>query len=233
GSRRSYYLLPILPAAAILVARLFAKSIDQLRSTARWLLKLGFAVIALEVAVWSLALLPPRLFMPNPYALLPNAPDRGMLAICWIGAALALWWAFRRMTSTSIVSATATVAWLFMFYFFVFAMPAGDAWRGEKQFAYRTRDLIGSDTGALAFYRVGGPVYYLALPIPVPTYESRRALYRSIRAGATRWVVVRQRDLDSLDSAAAVVAREAVFPWDSKGHRLNAMVLVRVGAASP
>jgi hypothetical protein len=27
-----------------------------------------------------------------------------------------------------------------------------------------------------------------------------------------------------------VLAREAVYPWDSKDHRLNAMVLVRLGA---
>ncbi|HLW70207.1 MAG TPA: glycosyltransferase family 39 protein [Candidatus Binataceae bacterium] len=230
GSRRSYYLLPILPAAAILVARLLAEPLDRLSRTARILLKLGFAAIVIAVTVSSLAFLPPRLFMPDPYALLPNAPERGVLAVYWIGSALALCWALRRLTSARVFFATATVAWLFMFYFFVFAMPAGDAWRGEKPFAYRIRDLIGADTAALAFYRVGGPVYYLDLPHSVPTYESRRELDQSINTGATRWVVVRQRDLQILDVPAAVVAREAVFPWDSKEHRLNAMVLVRVGA---
>jgi len=230
GSRRSYYLLPILPAAAILVARLFAEPIEQLSGTARTLLKGGFATIAIAVIASSLAFLPPRLFMPNPYALLPSAPDRTVLAVYWIGSALALCWASRRLIATRVFFASATVAWLFMFYFFVFAMPAGDAWRGEKLFAYKTRDLIGSDTAALAFYRVGGPIYYLDLPHWVPTYESRRDLDQSINAGATRWVVARQRDLETLDVPAVVLAREAVFPWDSREHRLNAMVLVRVGA---
>jgi 4-amino-4-deoxy-L-arabinose transferase-like glycosyltransferase len=228
GSRRSYYLLPILPAGAILVARLFVEPLERLNNLARVLLKLGFAAIGVAVIISTLAFLPPRMLLPEPYATLPDAPARPVLAVYWIGSAVALLWASRRLAATRMFFATAAVAWLFMFYLFVFAMPAGDAWRGEKQFAYTTRDLVGSDTSALAFYRFAGPVYYLNLPTPVATYGSLSTLDQSIKAGTVRWVVLRRRDLESLDVGAVIVASEATFPWDSKEHRLNSMLLVRV-----
>jgi 4-amino-4-deoxy-L-arabinose transferase-like glycosyltransferase len=229
GSRRSYYLLPILPAAAILVARLFTRSLDQLNRAPRTMLKLGFSVLVIAVVVSSLAFVSPRYFLPNPYALLPDAPARRIFAIGWIGSVLAIGWAVRRLTTPRIFLSSAIVAWLFMFYLFVFAMPAGDAWRGEKQFAQQTRELIGGDTAGLAYYRSLGPAYYLDLPAPVPSYDSRRRLDQAINAGAARWVVMRQRDIETMDLPAQVLAREAVYPWDSKDHRLNAMVLVRLG----
>ena len=112
-----------------------------------------------------------------------------------------------------------------MFYFFIFAMPAGDAWRGEKDFAHQVRVLVGDQSASLAFYNTG-PIYYLGLPNPVPGFNPRRD------AGRWRWVVMRERDVESLGLTANVVAREAVYPWDSKQHCLNAMVLVRMAPAS-
>src|SRR5207244_12597947 len=110
------------------------------------------------------------------------------------------------------------------------AMPAGDAWRGEKTFARAVRAIVGDQTDALAFYDNGGPVYYLDLPHPVPSLAGRRQLETAVKSSKVRWVVMLQRDLDQLGiSAADVVAREPVNPWDGQDHRGNAMVLVRVG----
>ncbi len=225
GSRRSYYLLPILPAAALMMARMFTAPGTSPNGLTRILLKSGFVVLIAGVAISTLAFIPPHFFLPNPWGLLPAAPDRTILAIYWIGSAVALGYAIRKLDSERIFIAGATVAWLFMFYFFILAMPAGDAWRGEKDFAHQVRALVGDQTASLAFYNTG-PIYYLGLPNPVPGYNPRRD------AGRWRWVVMRERDVESLGLTANVVAREAVYPWDSKQHCLNAMVLVRMAPAS-
>jgi hypothetical protein len=115
-----------------------------------------------------------------------------------------------------------------MVYFFVFAMPSGDAYRGEKPFAYRVRQLIGSDTSALAFYKNQGPVFYLDLPKPVPEYDRPADLNAAIKAGNVRWLVIRRRELPTVNIPAEVVASETINPWDPKEHRLNSMVLVRL-----
>jgi len=115
-----------------------------------------------------------------------------------------------------------------MVYFFVFAMPSGDAYRGEKPFAYRMRQLIGSDTSELAFYKNQGPAFYLDLPKPVPEYDRLADLDAAIKAGNVRWLVVRRRELPTVNIPAKVVASEMINPWDPKEHRLNSMVLVRI-----
>jgi 4-amino-4-deoxy-L-arabinose transferase-like glycosyltransferase len=230
GSRRSYYLLPTLPAAAILLARMLAEPSARLNRLTRVLLKTGFVVLVASVAVSILAFVPPRFFAPPPWSLLPSAPDRAILAIYWIGSAIALGYAFRRLDPQRMFLTSAATAWLFMIYLFVFALPAGDAWRGEKEFAHQVRALIKGQERSLEFYNTGGPAFYLDLPYTVPYYNPRRAALAG--EAPPRWLVTRVRDIQSLGPGANVVAREAVYPWDSKEHALNAMVLVRMGPAS-
>jgi len=112
----------------------------------------------------------------------------------------------------------------------VFAMPAADAWRGEKSFAYRVRQLIGNEPVQLALFRNQGAVFYLGFSQPVPQYETMRDLEAAIQRGQVRWVVIRRRDLDQLNVPARISAREETYPWDSKEHRLNGMILMRLEA---
>jgi hypothetical protein len=107
-------------------------------------------------------------------------------------------------------------------------MPAGDTYRGEKPFAHRVRQLIGRDTSELAFYKNQGPAFYLDLPKPVPEYDRLADLDAAIKAGNVRWLVVRRRELPTVNIPAKVVASEMINPWDPKEHRLNSMVLVRI-----
>jgi 4-amino-4-deoxy-L-arabinose transferase-like glycosyltransferase len=234
GSRRSYYLLPILPAAAILVARLLNRRLEDLDRLSRRLTTLGFAALALAVAVSTLVFVPPRYFLPQPYGLLPSAPARVIFALAWLASLAALAYVLQRVSAARILTASAVIAWAFLFYFFVFAMPAGDAWRGEKAFAHQVRAALDGQTDQLAFYNNGGPFYYLNLAHPVPAFATPRALDGAVDAGKVRWIVVRQRDLNTLRFPYQVLAHEAVFPWDSKNHVLNSMVLVRVdGSVRP
>jgi 4-amino-4-deoxy-L-arabinose transferase-like glycosyltransferase len=228
GSRRSYYLLPILPAAAMLIARTLAEPLPELTVWARRLVVIGYAVIVIAVAVSSLAFIPPHRFLPRPYAFLPLAPEQPVFAVFWIGSIIAIVYALRRFRSDRIIVSASAVAYLFMIYFFVFAMPAGDAWRTEKPFAFEVRQLIGGDSAKLAFFKSQGPVFYLGLSNPVPEYYKLLELDAAIKDRQVQWIVARRRDIDGLNVPTQVAASEVVYPWDPKEHRLNAMVLIRV-----
>ena len=231
GSRRSYYILPILPAAAILVARLLDQPIKRMTDLVRTLTRIGFAVIALAIALSTLAFVPPALFLPPPWSQLPPAPSMTIFAIFWLGSLTAIVYALRNFRSERIAIAIGAIAWLFMFYFFVFAMPAGDAFRSEKPFAAKVRTLIGTDSTALAFFRNQGPVFYLGLPQPVPQYDKLADLNRAVSNRRVQWLIVRRRDLGLLKFKNQPAAAETVFPWETKAHGLNAMILLRITPA--
>jgi 4-amino-4-deoxy-L-arabinose transferase-like glycosyltransferase len=228
GSRRSYYLLPILPAAAILVSRLLVQPPDEIADAGRRLLKLGYGLIVAAVAASTLAFVPPHSILPQPWSQLPMAPCQPSLALYWIVSIAAVVWTTRHFSSARITLSTGVIAYLFMMYFFVFAMPASDAWRGEKPFAYEVRRIIGNDTGSLACFKNEGPIYYLGLPKPIPYYARLSDLNAAIRSGHVRWVIVRRRDTGQLAVPARIAVSEAIYPWDRGDHRLNAMVLMRV-----
>lgn len=228
GSRRSYYLLPILPAAAILVSRILVQPLDELTEAARRLLKIGYGLIVAAVFASTLAFVPPHWILPQPWSQLPMAPSQPVFALYWIGAVAAVLWTMRHFSSERITLSTGVIAYLFMMYFFVFAMPASDAWRGEKPFANEVRQIIGSDTASLVCFKSEGPVYYLGLPNPIPYYAKLSDLNVAIRNGHVRWVIVRRRDTSQLAVPAKIAASEAVYPWDRSRHRLNTMVLMRV-----
>ncbi|MBF6560039.1 MAG: glycosyltransferase family 39 protein [Candidatus Binataceae bacterium] len=232
GSRRSYYLLPIVPAAAILVARILLAAPDRLTHLTRRLIAIGFAVFVAATALAALTFISPRLFMPAPYAQLPPAPDLPVFAIFWLCAIAAIVYVLRDYDSRRLLPAVGAATYLFMIYFFVFAMPAGDAYRSEKPFAKQVLALIGNDASGLALFKNQGPIFYLNLPHPVPEYDRMADLNAAISAGRVHWLIVRRRDLASLTSAGHPLAAETLYPWDSTAHGLNTMVLVPIAPAS-
>ncbi len=106
GSRRSYYLLPILPAAALLVARMLATPIEALSPLTRRLLWLGYAVIAIAVAGGAIAMIPPPWIFKGPMATLPAAPDRAIYAICWAVSLLAIVYTLKRFDTRRVAMST-------------------------------------------------------------------------------------------------------------------------------
>jgi 4-amino-4-deoxy-L-arabinose transferase-like glycosyltransferase len=228
GSRRSYYILPILPTAAILITRLLDQPLDRMTYLVRTLIKVGFGVIVAAVAVATLAFISPAVFLPQPWSQLPPAPNLVAYAIFWIGSLAAIVFGLRSFQPERIGIAIGATAWLFMFYFFVFAMPAGDAFRSEKAFAAQVRTLIGNDAAGLVFFRNQGPVFYLGLRQPIPEYEKIADLNGVVGTGNVHWLIIRRRDLGLLKFATEPATAETVFPWESKEHGLNAMVLLEV-----
>ncbi|HZO80667.1 MAG TPA: glycosyltransferase family 39 protein [Candidatus Binataceae bacterium] len=230
GSRRSYYLLPILPAAALLVGQTLTTSLDALSPLGRRLLRVGYAVIAVGVIGAFVVLLPPAWILPGRLAALPPAPDRVLYAACWIIALGAVLYAIRRFDSRRAAASTATVAVVFLGYLYIFAMPAADQWRGERSFAEAIRRQMGTATSGVVLYRSEGPIFYLGLPHPLPYYDDAARLRRDALEGNVRWVIVRRRDLATFESAlrlaASVAAREKAFPFEPHKHTLNKEVLV-------
>jgi 4-amino-4-deoxy-L-arabinose transferase-like glycosyltransferase len=236
GSRRSYYLLPILPAAALIVARTLTTPAELLTPLARRLLAIGYAVIAIGVVCGAVVMLPPRWVLPGHLAALPAAPDRLIYAACWALSIGAVLYTLRRFDTWRIAVSTASVGVLFLLYLYVFAMPAADRWRGERRFAEQIRMQMGPATSGIVLYKTVGPLFYLNLPQPLPYYDDPGKLRNDASMGKFRWVIVRRRDRDALAASLGVpvraVASETAFPFESGQHVLNKEVLLAVPAAA-
>ncbi len=228
GSRRSYYILPILPPASILVARILVGTEKDLGESARFLLKVGYGLILVSLVLSVVVLLPPRLVLPPPYSLLPILPERGIFAACWILSLSTAAYSFAGYSRKRMLLSVGVISYLLMFYVFIFAMPAGDQWRGEKPFAEATRRVIGGHPAELASFKAQPPVFYLGLAQSVPEYDTVADLESAIRDGRIKWIILRQRDVPHLDLPAHKIAFEPTYPWDSREHRLNALVLMRL-----
>ena len=237
GSRRSYYLLPILPAGALLVARTLATPVEALSTLGRRLLCLGYAVIAIAVIGGAIVMIPPQWIFKGPMATLPAAPDRAIYAICWAVSLLAVLYTLSRFNTRRVAASTAVVGALFLGYLFIFAMPAADKWRGEKRFAEDIRQQMGPATSGVVLYKTVGPLYYLDLPNPLPYYDDAGKLKQDALDNKLRWVIVRRRDrrdlVNQLGGSSKVVASEEAFPFEARQHVLNKEVLVAVPIAAP
>jgi hypothetical protein len=53
-------------------------------------------------------------------------------------------------------------------------------------------------------------------------------LKSAIQSGQIKWIILRQRDVPALDMGVYEAAFEPNYPWDSRGHRLNSMVLIKL-----
>lgn len=229
GSRRSYYLLPILPAGAMLVGRTLARDLAELWPLARTLLVGGYFVVATAVVVSIAAVLPPAHLLPGGLGTLPPAPDRLIFGVFWLVEGAAVLYAASALTTRRIFLATGITAYLFMAYLFVFAMPAAETWRGERTFALEVRRAVGPDTDALGLYRTLGPsFFYLDPPKPLPYFQNQPVLEGAVKSGAIRWVIVRRHYLDELKLPATVVAEEATFPFEDQRQRDDKELLLKI-----
>src|SRR5260370_32974263 len=84
GSRRSYYILPILPAAAILVARTLAHPGELRSMIARRLLTVGYAIVAFAAIAGIVLLIPAWAILPSPYDALPDLPAKFAFIVFWM-----------------------------------------------------------------------------------------------------------------------------------------------------
>lgn len=229
GSRRSYYILPILPAGALLIARILAG--DAIRS--RWagrLLAIGYGLTAIATILGIVVLLPPSMILRGSMALFPAAPDRVVFAIAWIVSVASIVYVLRNYRPERVAVSMGVIAYCVMLYIFVFAMPAADAYRGEKPFGLQTLRVLGGDPSHLVLYRTEGPLFYLNPPAPLPEFDYLRDLKSAIANDDVRWMIVRRRDVPSLGITATELLHEASFPWETPEQIRNKVVLLKLGA---
>jgi 4-amino-4-deoxy-L-arabinose transferase-like glycosyltransferase len=230
GSRRSYYILPILPPASIMMARLLTSQAEKLSAWSRKLLRLGYGVFTATMVASFALLIPPSEVMPGMMSRLPTAPDRVVFGVMWVVVLATIIYTLANYRRRRIILSMAVAAYAAMIYIYIFATPAAEAYRGEKPFAYQVLNRIGSQTSQLGLYRTVGPLFYLDPPQPLPEFDKPRDLANAVNAGKIEWVIVRRRDLASVSLPTEVIAEEAWYPWESDDQRRNKVVLARIQA---
>jgi 4-amino-4-deoxy-L-arabinose transferase-like glycosyltransferase len=229
GSRRSYYILPILPAAAIVVARTLAYPGELRSMIARRLLTLGYAIVAFAAVASIVLLIPAWAILPSPYDALPDLPAKPAFIVFWIASVVAVIYTIRKFSPYRVAISMAAIAYLAMTYIYIFAMPAAEAYRGEKPFGYAVLNKIGGATDHLVLFKTEGPLFYLNPPKPLPEFDKKQDLQDAIAKGDAKWMIVRRRDMPKLDTPTTVEFSEASYPWESDYNFRNKVVLVRLG----
>ena len=229
GSRRDYYLLPALPAAAVLVARLFVTAREVLGRRARQLMEMGYFLIAVSVVVIGvLALLPPAM-RPGALGRFPVLPERMMFTALWVSMLAAVIFALIRLRPERIMVSTSVLAYLALLFLFVFALPGAERYRGEKVFAQAVRAQLKGDMSRVVLYKNGGPglLFYLSAREPIPVYDNSADLVHMIEENPDRRVISLQRDLSDLQLPGSTVAREETLRWDRPPSPRGELVLFR------
>jgi hypothetical protein len=227
ASRRSYYLLPVLPAVALLVARVLTAPRETLRPAARVLRTAGWIAFGVGVAAAGLVLVPPAWWLPAPYDRLPDPPEREAFAVGWVAALAALGWAALRArdklpwTAAAVTSAA-------LGYVFAVALPAADGVRTRKAFAADVRGVTASEPDRLAAFHARDAAFDLGRT--APDYPTAAALADDLRAGRVRWVLARRRYLAGADLPARIVLEEAVQPWDGADQVGDKLVLLEAAS---
>ncbi|MGA9723374.1 MAG: glycosyltransferase family 39 protein [Candidatus Binatus sp.] len=229
GSRRSYYILPILPAAAILVARTLAYPSELRSMIARRLLIAGYAVVAFTAIAGIVLLIPAWAILPSPYDALPDLPAKPAFIAFWIVSLAAVIYAIRKFSAYRVAISVGAIAYLAMTYIYIFAMPAAEAYRGEKPFGYAVLNKIGGSTDRLVLFKTEGPLFYLNPPTPLPEFDKKQDLQDAIAKGSAKWMIVRRRDMPKLDTPTTIELSEASYPWETDYNFRNKVVLVRLG----
>lgn len=228
GSRRWYYLIPILPAVAVVIARLFITGWDALRRHVRWLTQAGFLLIALVVVAAGIAALLPATARPLAVRELPEFPARGIFLVLWGLELAALIAAFRLWRRGAMVWPIAVVASCSVFFYFVCAQPAIEQYRGEKPFAHAVRAALHHDYSHLVLYHVTGAaglLFYLGTEAPIPDYHDGQAVKTLLATTPNVMMISRDAEAAALSVPGAIIVREQAFPWEQPRELRNKLVL--------
>ncbi len=211
ASRRSYYLLPVLPAAALLIAVTLTRP-SRLRFIGIWL-------FATAVLIAPIVLVPPAM-RPAPLDRLPDLPVPGVFLGAWAISVTCL--AVSIVRPDRIAAALIVAGFALQGYLFLFFLPGIEGHRTQRPFAATVRDRLGPDLPHLALYRTSDIVYYLDPPGPLPEIHDPTELNDTVH-----WLILRRRDRDALGTGWTEIAAEAVNPWDGTEQAETKLLLLR------
>ncbi len=227
ASRRSYYLLPILPAVALLVARLMTTPIESLPPMCRRLWNMGYIVVALGVGLAGVLLLAPADFLPPPNDQLPPLPARLYFAIGWLISIVVVITAVVRARWRALGTLAVTVAGLG--FAFLVALPATDDYRSRRSFVAGVNAAVSAEPETLGLYHARDLVFQLARPVPLLDFEQADEFHRAAISGQVHWVIVRRRYLAQLAATTTVlILEEATYPWEGPDQLGDKMLLLKI-----
>jgi 4-amino-4-deoxy-L-arabinose transferase-like glycosyltransferase len=224
GSKRDYYLLPILPAAAILIARLFASAQETWNRWVRWLVQGGYVVTAslvlLTVLTTGIAAFLPWL-RPDALNHLPAQVEQSLAFGFWVFLAILIvlaslsWRLFPQRLGLSMLF----TAYSFMFLLFIYVLPKAESLRGEKAFAQSVRATLNGRLDKLVLYKTRGAnlVYYLGAEKPIPEFFHSEDLASRIDEDQDLWIVAEEVDPPNLSVPIATTTRSADYRWSKSG----------------
>lgn len=228
GSRRDYYLLPILPGAALLVALLFATPKEALDRRARKLMHLGFYLLGLLVLILGLAALLPPALRPEGWSGFPSTPEPIVLAPILLLILATVVYALVDMRQERVLFSSAVVAYLSLLFLFVFALPVVERYRGEKSFAQAVREEVKGDMSRVLLFKIWGPglLFYLAAPQPLFVYSGEATLAQVIEQNGDHWIILKDPDSHPLPSGSSAAKVSQFFKWQ-KPFLFNDYILLR------
>ena len=241
GSRRNYYLLPILPAVAILMARFFTTPKEALNRVARILMNLGFIVVALGMlSTGILVFLPPTMRF-GILRSLPELPEMKVFAVLWPVQMAAFIFAFFKLSPLRIGLSMGIVAYLSLVFGFVFVLPETEVYRGEKPFAQAVRTQLNGDWSRLVFYKTMGEspafwegfIFYLGAKEPITVYHDLQSLSLRLKSRPDSWIVTEEKDLPPRQLLGPVAERQAEFEKEHSFKKKRGLLLFRPQAGSP
>lgn len=214
SSRRSYYLLPVLPGAALLIASLFATEYSRLNKWPAFMFKISSYLLMVAVASMVILLVPAENIMPRPWNTLPQLPY-GMIFGLMIISTLGLgYWAVRKKETNAWFLCSGWFAGFLMVYLFLGFFPAAEAYRTQKEFLKQVVSFTSQNEGGLCLYKTREAVFYLGNKSPIPEYHGEEQLMASYKKGGPRWVLMKKRDTISPIFDGHVVLEETNFPWE-------------------
>ena len=182
---------------------------------ARRLLTVGYAIVAFAAVAGIVLLIPAWAILPSPYDALPDLPAKPAFIVFWIVSVVAVIYTIRKFSPYRVAISMGVIAYLAMIYIYIFAMPAAEAYRGEKPFGYAVLNKIGGSTDHLVLFKTEGPLFYLDPPKPLPEFDDKQDLKDAIAKGDAKWMIVRRRDMPKLDTPTTVELSEASYPWEN------------------
>lgn len=222
GSRRSYYILPILPFCALLIgAVLVSETRASVAAIAlRWTIYALLAAVGLEAIVALLG-------TPLAWAFELDTPA-GLILVT-MGLAVAAYFGHRRGVRRGVAApylAIGLSAFLIGGYF-VLQYPRLDRFRTEKPFALELRAVADRTGDRVAFVRHVPSLFpfYMQAETPIPVLRDAGSVRAFLSAGQG-WVVASPRTLRAIPDVEWFTRpadlREALYPWDPPDERLGA-----------
>jgi 4-amino-4-deoxy-L-arabinose transferase-like glycosyltransferase len=228
SSRRSYYLLPVLPAAAVLVARVVLAEAADLSPWARRLRTAGYGLTAAVAVAAGLAAVVPASTLGPTWADFPSLPEPGLFVAGWFVSAVCVGLSMVRYTPSRVAVALTAIATWMVGYGFLVALPGTESLRTSRPFLEQVRDLTADHPTAIALYRTREAVWYLCPGAELPECESSEDLAARLEAGSVRWGLLKEQDLGPAAGRVRVVLREPAFPWEGPDVAGRKMVLVEL-----